>query len=471
MSRPFWQTLAWRLTLAFVLVSALTLGVVGLVSTASTRTQFSALVGAQAKEAVEQEVQAYVERSGTVAGFRLPDPSRSQQPGGQARSDARSRGPEGPAPAASRSAWLVLDAGRRAVFSTPEVPQGTPVLDREATAISLGGAVVAYLAPSGVSPRLDRRSEEFLTRTAQAIGWAMLGATLIAVVMALLISHTLLKPLGDLLGGIHALQRGEAPTAPARVRRDEFGEVLEAFGAMHRSVLRSQQARRQLTADLAHDVNTPLSVVSGTLEGILDGTFEPTPARLAKLHRETQYIARLVNDLRFLSLADAGELRMNIVPTDIVALVTAATEQFRELAEAQGVSLRQVGAAQGLSVPLDGVRLTQVMQNLLHNALTHTPPGGQVTVEVGATPTAVQVRVRDTGRGIAAEHLRQVFDRLYRADTSRSSQGSGLGLSISKSIVEAHGGRIEIGSAPGEGTAVALSFPRASAAVAPQVGG
>lgn len=462
MNRPFWQTLAWRLTLAFVLVSALALGVVGLVSTASTRAQFSALVGAQAREALQEEVEAYLTANGSLAGFRPVEPVRGQQRGPRPSpsSSAEARLPERGSPE-SRSSWVVLDADHRAVFSTPDVRQGDQVLGRQETAISSNGRVVAYLVSSGLSPRLDPRSQEFLSRTAQAIGWAMLGATLIAVLMGLLLSRTLLKPLGDLMNGIHALQRGEAPTLPPEVRRDEFGEVLQAFSEMHQSVLRNQQARQQLTANIAHDLNTPLSVVGGTLEGILDGTFQPTAARLTRLHRETQYIAQLVNDLRFLSLADAGELRMNVTSTDLIALVDSALEQFHEVAERQEVTLQRKSGVEELVVLLDGLRLTQVLQNLLRNALAYTSAGGRVTVVVESTEEAAWVRVQDTGSGIATRDLPYVFDRLYRADSSRSTQGSGLGLSISRSIVEAHGGSIQIESTPGRGATVSLVLPRA----------
>ncbi|MFD1734409.1 histidine kinase dimerization/phospho-acceptor domain-containing protein [Deinococcus malanensis] len=251
----------------------------------------------------------------------------------------------------SRSSWLVLDAQRQAVFSTPNIRQGTRVAQPEGTRVMVGDRVVAHLIPSGIRARPDRRSEEFLTRTARAIGWSMLAATALAVLMGLLVSRTLLRPLSELRRGIRALQRGEAPTAPATVRKDEFGEVLHAFGEMHQDVVRSQQARRQLTADIAHDLNTPLAVISGTLEAILDGTFKPTPERLKRLHQETQHVSQLVNDLRFLSLADAGELHMNRRPTEVEAVIRGAVTNFEEVARQQGVTLETQLEVPGTKAP------------------------------------------------------------------------------------------------------------------------
>ena len=290
----------------------------------------------------------------------------------------------------------------------------------------------------------------------------MLGATLLAALLGVLMSRALLRPLGELLAGIGALRRGEAPAAPpipGRAPTDEFGEVLGAFGEMHRDVVRNQQARRRLTADIAHDLNTPLSVISGTLEGILDGTFQPTPERLRRLHREAGHMAQLVGDLRFLALADAGELQLRREPTDVVALVSGTVAPFHELAAAQGVTLTTAVPAGGLTAPLDPQRVTQVLQNLLANALAHTPCGGEVRVEAAREGGGVRLHVADTGSGIAPAALPHVFDRLYRADDSRSSGGSGLGLSICRSIVEAHGGQIDLTSTPGVGTAVTVRLP------------
>lgn len=440
--------------LAFVLVSAVTLGTVGFISAASTRSQFSALLGEQARENIAGQVQTYVEKSGTLMGFVPTSPDNKG-------------GFNGPPPTGStgmdrgfRSPWLVLDLQRRAVFSTRDVPQGNQVAGRPETPITVNNTVVGYLVPSGMQARPDRRSAEFLANTYRAIAWSMMGATALAVLMGLLLSRTLLKPLRQLQVGIQALQRGEAPSAVGTTRRDEFGEVLSAFGEMHQEVVRNQQARRQLTANIAHDLNTPLSVISGTLEGILDGTFKPTPQRLQRIHRETGHVAQLVNDLRFLSLADAGELHIHPKPTDVAALLTDVASNFREMSEQQGITLHADLPGEDLTAFADQVRITQVVQNLLNNALAYTQSGGEVRIRAVREARLVRVSVQDTGSGISPEDLPRVFERLYRADASRSTSGSGLGLSICKSIVEAHGGEIQLSSALGRGTTVTFTLPQ-----------
>ncbi|WP_161883657.1 sensor histidine kinase [Deinococcus alpinitundrae] len=452
MKRPFWRTLAWRFVLACVLVSAVTLGTVGFISAASTRSQFNALLGEQAREDLAGQVQTYVQSNGTLNGFQ-PSSAKGRGVDGSSRTapNGKDRG--------LRSPWLVLNAQHRAVFSTPNVPRGRQVVGQPETPLTFNGTLVGYLVPSGMQARPDGRSEAFLANTYRAIGWAMLGATGLAVLIGLLLSRTLLKPLRELQIGIRALQRGEASNSLRTNRKDEFGDVLEAFDEMHQEIVRNQQARRQLTANIAHDLNTPLSVISGTLEGILDGTFKPTLQRLQRLHHETGHVTQLVNDLRFLSLADAGELQIHPRPTNVAELMTAAMSNFQEVAEQQGVTLYTELPQEELTLVVDQVRITQVLQNLLSNALAHTPTGADVKVGAAWEGNFLCVRVQDTGIGISSEDLPHVFERLYRADKSRSTGGSGLGLSICKSIVEAHGGQIRISSTLGQGTTVTFTMP------------
>lgn len=455
--RPaFWRTLAWRLTLAFALVSAVALGVVGYIAYASTRSQLGALLGEQARTAVLAQAQAYAGQRGTLSGFR-PTP---QEGSGSDHRGAPRDGPRGD-PGEVFGAWLVLDAGRRAVYAMPDVRSGQTVTGRREVPILVAERTVGYLVPSGMQLRPDRRGQEFLDRTLRAIGWAMLGATALAVLMGVLVSGTLLRPLHDLLSRIRALQRGEEP-GPSPVRRDEFGTVLTAFDEMHGDVVRSQQARRQLTADIAHDLNTPLSVISGTLEGMRDGTFRVTPERLARLHQETQHMAGLVGDLRFLALADAGELQIHRRAVPVAGLVHDAVTPLQAVAARQGVALETDVRTDGLQAHVDPQRIRQVLHNLLSNALAHTPHGGRVWVSAVPEGELLRLEVRDTGSGIAPEHLPHVFDRLYRVQAARSGGGSGLGLSIVRKIVEAHGGEVGLESQQGVGTTVTVRLPLAA---------
>lgn len=446
--RRFWESLAWRLTLAFVALAVLAGLVVGLVSYSYTRSEFDRLLSFQARGKIEGAIRDYLHTHPSVDGFTFKRPRDQSGPGPILLPD------DGP--------FLVLNTQYRTVYATRQRPQGTTVTPDEqrlALPVMLRDAPVAYLLPTGARPRPDERSAEFLNRTARAIGLITLGVVLAAILLGVLVSRTLLGPMRTLLGGIRAMQRGETPVPPERVQRDEFGEVLSAFGEMSQQVARNQQARRQLTADIAHDIHTPLSVIGGTLEGMLDGTFTPTPERLARLHRETGHVTRLVNDLRFLSLADAGELRLDRQPTEVAPLVAEAVDGLRELAGRSGVTLRVQLPDPALTATLDATRTVRVIQNLVGNALEHTPAGGQVTVAARQAGPNLRLTVQDSGQGIAPEQLGLVFSRLYRADSARSEGGSGLGLSISKALVEAHGGRIWIESELGRGTLVGFELP------------
>jgi signal transduction histidine kinase len=217
-----------------------------------------------------------------------------------------------------------------------------------------------------------------------------------------------------------------------------------------------------MTADIAHDLRSPLSVIAGYAEALNDGKLPGTPETYTILHRETRHLSRLVEDLRTLSLADAGELTLNRMPTQAAWLLEQAAVRHAVGAEQRGISLRVEASAQAGSVTVDPERMAQVFDNLILNAFRYTPEGGEVILEAGPAQENVVFRVRDNGSGIAAEDLPHIFNRFYRADKSRQQNGeSGLGLAIARSIVEAHGGSIAVESQLGQGSTFTLTLPKA----------
>jgi signal transduction histidine kinase len=234
-----------------------------------------------------------------------------------------------------------------------------------------------------------------------------------------------------------------------------LGQLAQAFNQMSAAVARANQLRRQMTADIAHDLRTPLSVISGYLEAIRDGELAPTPTRLEAIYAEAQQLNRLVADLRTLSLADAGELSLNRQPVSVPELLARVATAYTHQAGQRQVSLSVQVAGDLPAINADPDRLVQVLGNLVSNALRYTLVGGQITLGA-AQPQAGQVRlwVQDTGRGISAAELPHIFHRFYRTDKARQqTEGeSGLGLAIAKAIVEAHGGTIAVESEPGQGT-------------------
>jgi signal transduction histidine kinase len=308
----------------------------------------------------------------------------------------------------------------------------------------------------------------FLDRVSRALLLSALGAAALALLLSLLLTRYLARPLRELATAARRVATGDlAQRVPIR-SRDEVGALASAFNEMAASLERGEAARRNLVADVAHELKTPLTVVEGTVEAMLDGVYPADREHLESIRDEVTLLAKLVADLRELSLADAGGLRLEREPLDPAALVRRAAAAASARAEARGLTLASEVSDDLPLLAGDSGRLAQVLANLLDNALRYTPAGGRVTVsavgtaaEPGDDTSGVRLAVSDTGPGIAAADLPHVFDRFYRADPSRArrSGGSGLGLAIARGYVEAHGGRIWAESAGGRGTTVAFWLP------------
>ena len=247
--------------------------------------------------------------------------------------------------------------------------------------------------------------------------------------------------------------------------KDELGVLGTAFNQMANSLQKAAENRRAMTADIAHELRTPLAVQRANLEALQDGIYPLTAENLESILEQNQMLTRLVDDLRTLALADAGELRLELIRTDLPRLVQRNVDRFESQAAAQQVRLRGELPDGCPAVLMDALRIEQVLGNLISNALRHTPPGGTVNVRVGCqggrSANLVTLEVQDSGEGIPAEALDHLFERFYRADTSRSraAGGTGLGLAIARQLVEAHGGRLEAANHPQGGAVFTLSLP------------
>jgi signal transduction histidine kinase len=250
--------------------------------------------------------------------------------------------------------------------------------------------------------------------------------------------------------GDYAVRVREAGPPPVRA-------LARAFNAMAERLAHADRQRRDLMADVAHELRTPLTVLQGRLEGLLDGVYPRDDAQLAALVEDTQVLSRLIEDLRTLALADAGALRLEREATDLVGLVRDAVRGFEPEAARHGVTLTAAAAPAEASLDLDPVRIRQVLSNLLSNAIRHTPAGRAISVSVASAASGVTVAVADAGDGIAPEDVPLIFDRFYKGEASR---GSGLGLTIAKRLVVAHGGDIGAASRPGAGATVTFTLPR-----------
>jgi two-component system, OmpR family, sensor histidine kinase BaeS len=299
-----------------------------------------------------------------------------------------------------------------------------------------------------------------------AIGDASGGERLLAVAVVLLVLvlgvwlvgrsvRRTLGPIGDVMEAADRVADGDyatrvEPRGPGEVRR-----LGRAFNEMAARLQANEDQRRRLLADVTHELRTPLSVVHGNLEGMADGVYEPDAERLGAVIEQTRVMARLLDDLQTLSTAEAGSLRLEREPTDLEALAADVVAAFGPRAAAAGVEV--VTEADGVAVlEVDGVRIRQVLENLVTNALRHTPAGGRVAIRLAQVDDAVEIAVADTGPGIPAEQLETVFDRYAR---SADSGGTGLGLAIARSLVEAHRGSIRAESPPGGGATIRLRLP------------
>jgi signal transduction histidine kinase len=288
-------------------------------------------------------------------------------------------------------------------------------------------------------------------------GLVLPGLGVAGLVFALLALRRVSVPVG---GWLEAATRVEAGNYATRVPEQgprELRRLARAFNAMTARLEADDAQRRRLLADVTHELRTPLTVIQGQLEGILDGVYPADAAHIAPVMDETRVLSRLIDDLRTLSLAESGALKLNREPTDLGVLAGETVAAFRRQAETAGVRL-EVRVDDLPLVEVDPVRIREVLSNLLANALRYTPAGGTVAVQGSADARAITLAVSDTGAGIAPEALPSIFDRFYRTGDSR---GTGLGLAIAKNLVEAHGGAISATSALGKGTTVRFRLPRA----------
>lgn len=276
--------------------------------------------------------------------------------------------------------------------------------------------------------------------------------------------RTIAAPIANVMAAADAVAQGDLTARAAEGGRGEFNDLARSFNHMVVQLQEEDQRRRNLTADVAHELRTPLQIIQGNLEGVIDGVYAPTPEHLAATLDETRQLARLVEDLRVLSQAEAGQLAMQREPVDLAELVADVVTSFSVPADEAGVRLETnlppVGAP--LCTMGDYGRLDQVLSNLVANALRHTPAGREITLSAAAAGAGmVALSVRDTGEGIAADALPYIFGRFYRADPSRTraTGGSGLGLAIARQLVLAHGGRIEVTSVPGAGSTFTVILP------------
>ena len=452
-----------KLSLAFLAISLAAIGVVAVLSARATREQFHQYVvasGMSGQAGWAQILTDYYAAQGSWVGV---DAVLAQLgPGGMGMGRGRTAG------AGAGPNFAVADpAGRVLASKTGELvgevlpanvlAQGMPM--------TLDNRVIGTLLNvRPVDTVLDAQGQAFLQQVQKSLVWAALLAAVLSLGLGVFVSRLLTAPLARLTGAAQAIAAGDLSQRVQVQSKDEIGDLGTAFNGMAASLAEAETLRRNLVADVSHELRTPLTIIQGNIQAILDGVYPLEMAQMAGLYDETRLLDRgWLMTCTTWPWRTAGQLRLERAPVNVSDLARTAVGQFDPVAEAAGVKLTLEAIKEVPEVLGDADRLAQGLRNLLSNAIRHTPAGGQVVMRVGRTGEQVTIEVADTGAGIAPEDLPHVFDRFYRGDKSRSRRGggAGLGLAITRQLITAHGGRVEVTSTPGLGTSFVITLPAA----------
>ncbi|HSQ16824.1 MAG TPA: ATP-binding protein, partial [Anaerolineales bacterium] len=343
--------------------------------------------------------------------------------------------------------FRVADAQGEVVADSAGTAVGTILTNSEleaATELQVGGETVGYLVAQSGTGYTQGDESFLLTRLNQAALIAGLAAGGLALGLAALLAMQLLRPVRALTQAARGMAQGDLSQRVAVRGKDEIAELGQAFNLMAGSLQQAEDSRRAMTADIAHELRTPLAVQRANLEALQDGVYPLKSENLQPVLEQNRLLTRLVDDLRTLAMADAGQLTLERTPADLGELVRQVVERFQSQADRQAVHLELNRPDKTPLVSLDTIRVEQILTNVLSNGLRYTPQGGTIWVNVQGKGPEVTVTVRDSGPGIPEESLPFVFERFYRVDKARARAegGSGLGLAIARQLARAHGGEL-----------------------------
>jgi signal transduction histidine kinase len=430
--------------------------ILALLAASATAGEFGEFMFSYRRSGFADSLADYYATSGTWEGLPRQFPGRAWG------------GPRpGPQGGAQFLPFLLVDESDLVVVPAQGYQVGDYVVEGSVsggTSIEVDGDRVGTLYLQSGAFKVEPAEQAFLNSVNIALVAGALGGAAAAIVLGVVLARSLTGPLRELTLGARAVAAGELDTQVPVRSSDELGELAEAFNQMNADLTTARDRRRQLTADVAHELRTPLSVILAQSEGIQEGVLDGSGENLTVIREEAQRLERLVEDLRMLSLVESGELPLEIGDYDLATLMERTAASYRALAREKDIDL-EVGVADELPVVrIDVDRMGQVLGNLVSNALRHTPHGGNVLMEAHTQNGGVEIQIKDSGSGIDSEDLPHVFERFYRGDKSRhrDGAGSGLGLAIAKSLTEAQGGTIRAESQPGQGTTILIQIPKST---------
>lgn len=438
-----------KLTLAFLLITLLAIGLAALFIQGRIASEFNRYLEGQQQNNFVLAVSSYYNENNTFNGLdtylrenQLLPPLNELNP------------PPQP--------YVLVDSKRVVIVASApyvmsekvkqgEIDKGIPIESNGETV----GTVISTGQPLARKP-LDQK---YIDQINQALWIAAFGGMLIALLLGLLIARSLTRPIRELTHATHEMAQGKLEQEIPVRSQDELGELAQAFNQMSADLAKANQARKQMTADVAHDLRNPLTVISGYLESLQDGKLKPTPERFATMQMEVQHLQHLVEDLRLLSLADSGELRLHLEPTAPTELLERVTTAYHHQAGIQKIQLTIESDVNLPEIIIDIERMEQVIGNLISNALRYTPEGGHIHLSAKQVERSLILGVADNGSGISPDILPHIFERSYRGDSSRSGTESGLGLAIARSIVELQGGTIRAEPREEQGVKFLIAIP------------
>ncbi|HAV78777.1 MAG TPA: two-component sensor histidine kinase [Anaerolineae bacterium] len=448
------RSISTKLILAFLSIGITSLVVIFITARWNTRTEFIRFLADQNQTQVISELSDYYSENNSWIGAEFIFNRRNDRhPPGQ--------GPNRAPP------FTLTDENGIVILSNEKYKKGDRVFEKD---LNLGepilheDKVIGILVPQGVPFEGNQRELEFIDRTNLSLLYGVLIGAVIALLLGIFLSRTLTRPIRELTHATHAVSEGDLTQRVSIRSNDELGELGKAFNKMSAELSRSVNARKQMTADIAHELRTPLSLILGHAEAVHDGVLPPTKENFEIIREEAVRLEHLVDDLRTLSLADAGELPISVRSVEPERLLKEVAMLYQIRTQKKNIKLELDIAAPLPPLEVDTGRMTQVLTNILENALRHTPENGLIILSAKQVGEKVELAIQDSGPGLPPDEVERIFERFYRADSSRQRDngGAGLGLAIAKSIVQAHNGQLSAESDPGKGLKVKILLSASS---------
>lgn len=457
----------WRLFIAFAIIIAITLTVFGFLARQNTIeavdsfAQRGGFIGAD--RLVESLEEYYTEHHSWTGVSEVFNSSGS---GGNSQGKGGGKGMMGTGGNPGGMMTLVLtDTSGMPMYSTSDTYLSQKIPENEleyAIPIHEGDEVVGYLvAPNNPDYVNTIQNTNFSEHLNDALLPTVLITSGLGLVLAFVTGYLILRPVRHLTHASEKLAQGDYSQRVPTKGKDEMARLGKTFNYMAESIQQAEENRRALTADIAHELRTPLAVQRANLEALQDGVYPLSMETLEPILEQNKHLTRMVEDLRTLAQADARALALEKVPVDLSRLVEQGVENFKPQARQQNIEMDLIIASPIPNIEADARRITQILNNLLVNGLQHTPEGGKIEVRLDQEAAYAALKVRDTGEGIPEEALPRIFDRFYRADRSRArvKGGSGLGLTIARQLAEAHGGTLTAENHHEKGAVFTLRLP------------